>query len=202
MQGEKVKTGIKDGHKVTGNKRKQWKFYDKINDIMGNRPSVAPPVVLDTLQDQACASTSSTEKKTSDDEGKEDEEESKDLTGDEEEDESLKETKSSNSVAEKSTSIVKGKGKKRKRAKAEVMEDIMTKAMKTMTDGLKESEKMFVKLEEKHMQFEERMKERDREFQKEMMKMLISRFPSPNPAQYPMYQPYSSQPGYYPNDSV
>jgi len=61
---------IRDGHKETGNKGKQWKFYDKINDIMGNRPSVEPPVVLDTLQDQACASTSSTEKMTSDDEDK------------------------------------------------------------------------------------------------------------------------------------
>ena len=71
--------------------------------------------------------------------------------------------------------IVKGKGKKRKHAKAEVMEDIMTKAMKTVTDGLKESEKMYVELEEKHMEFEERKKQKDREFQKEMMKMLVSR---------------------------
>ena len=61
---------IRDGHKETGNKGKQWKFYDKINDIMGNRTYVEPPVVLDTLQDQACASTSSTEKMTSDDEDK------------------------------------------------------------------------------------------------------------------------------------
>ena len=61
---------IKDGHKETGNKWKQWKFYDRINDIMGNRPSVTPPVVLDTLQDLACASTSSTEKITTDEEEK------------------------------------------------------------------------------------------------------------------------------------
>jgi len=39
------------------------------------------------------------------------------------------------------------------------MEDIIAKAMKTMTDRFKESEKMFIDLEEKHMQFEERMKE-------------------------------------------
>ena len=30
--------------------------------------------------------------------------------------------------------------------------------MKTVTDGLKESEKMYALLEERHMQFEERMK--------------------------------------------
>ena len=71
---------IKDGHKETGNKRKQWKFYDRINDIMGNRPYVTPPVVLDTLQDLACASTSSTEKITTDEEDKGNEEKNKDLT--------------------------------------------------------------------------------------------------------------------------
>ena len=42
----------------------------------------------------------------------------------------------------------------------------MIKAMKTATDGLKESEKMYVELEEKHMEFEERMKQKDQEFQK------------------------------------
>ena len=56
----------------------------------------------------------------------------------------------------------------------------MTKAMKRVTDGLKESEKMYVELEEKHMEFEERMKEKDREFQKEMLTMLVIKpFASP-----------------------
>ena len=79
----------------------------------------------------------------------------------------------------------------------------MTKAMKTVTDGLKESEKMYVELEEKHMEFEERMKQKDQEFQKKMMKMLVSHLPPPSPAQYPMYQPFSPQPGYFnPNDRL
>ena len=47
---------------------------------MGNRPSVTPPVVLDTLQDLACASTSSIEKITTDEEEKGNEEKNKDLT--------------------------------------------------------------------------------------------------------------------------
>jgi len=99
-------------------------------------------------------------------------------------------------------SIGKGKGKKQKRAKAEVMEDIMAKAMKTMTDGIKESEKMFIDLEEKHMKFEEKMKERDHKFQKEMMKMVMSRFTPSNPATYPLYQPYSSPGLFNPNNSL
>jgi len=78
-----------------------------------------------------------------------------------------------------SEKIAKGKGRKRKRAKAEVMEEIVTKAMRTVTDGLKESEKMYAQLEERHMEFEERMKEKDRDFQKEMMNLLVSRLPPP-----------------------
>jgi len=78
----------------------------------------------------------------------------------------------------------------------------MAKAMKTMTDVIKESEKMFIDLEKKHMKFEERMKERDHEFQKEMMKMMMSRFTPSNPAPYPLYQLYSSPGLFNLNDSL
>jgi len=79
----------------------------------------------------------------------------------------------------------------------------MTKAMKTVTDGLKESELMYVELEEKQMEFEERMKEKDWEFQKEMLTMLVSYLPLPNPKQYrtSIYQPNYT--GYFnPNDGL
>ena len=157
-----------------GNKRKQWKYYDKVNDIMGNRPSVTPPVT------RLCMSINILYR---DDNGGE--EDSKDVSG--------KETKCTGNVSEKS---VNGNGKKRKHIMTEVMEYIMMKAMKTVTDGLKESEKMFVEFEEKHMKFEERMNQKDQEHQMEVMKLLVSRLTPPNPAQYPLYQPYSSQPGY------
>jgi len=35
---------IKHGHKEI-----EGKFYNRINDIMGDRPSVTPPVIFDTL---------------------------------------------------------------------------------------------------------------------------------------------------------
>ena len=41
------------------------------------------------------------------------------------------------------------KGKKRKRSKGEVLENVMIKVVKTMTDGMKSSDKMFTELEEK-----------------------------------------------------
>jgi len=43
---------VKDKNKQTGNYCKKMKFFDKINEIneiMGNKPSVNPPVVIDTL---------------------------------------------------------------------------------------------------------------------------------------------------------
>ena len=44
------------------------------------------------------------------------------------------------------------KGKKRKRDKGEVLENVM---MKAMTGGLRDSDKMFIDLDEKRMKFEE-----------------------------------------------
>jgi len=51
------------------------------------------------------------------------------------------------------------------------MEEVVTKAMKTVTEGIKELEKMLVELKEKQMQFEERIRQKDREFHVEMMRM-------------------------------
>ena len=53
------------------------------------------------------------------------------------------------------------KGKKRKRSKGEVLEDVMSKVMKTMTDGLKSSDKMFTELEEKRMKFKAQQRKED-----------------------------------------
>ena len=41
---------IKDGHNQTGRGRTKWKFYDQINELLGNRPATRPPVVLETLE--------------------------------------------------------------------------------------------------------------------------------------------------------
>ena len=44
---------IKDNHNLTGRGRSRWKFYHKINEILGNRPATRPPVLLDTLSDDS-----------------------------------------------------------------------------------------------------------------------------------------------------
>jgi len=65
--------------------------------------------------------------------------------------------------------------------------------MKTVTDGLKESEKMFLEMEERQMNFEERMRRQDQEFQMQMMKMMMSCLPSSSQNPYPPYPPYYDQ---------
>ena len=48
--------------------------------------------------------------------------------------------------------------------------------MKTMTAGLKSSDKMFTELEEKRMKFEEQQRKEDQEFQLKMMQLLQQRY--------------------------
>ena len=53
------------------------------------------------------------------------------------------------------------------------MEAVVSKVMKTVTEELKESDKMFVELEEKRMKFEEQQRREERQFQLRMMQMLV-----------------------------
>ena len=61
------------------------------------------------------------------------------------------------------------KGKKRKRSKREVLEE---KVMKTMTDGLSSSDKMFNGTWRKKIKFEQQQRCKEWEFQVRMIQML------------------------------
>ena len=39
---------MKDKNRPTGTGTTVWKFYDAVNDILGNKPATRPPVVIDT----------------------------------------------------------------------------------------------------------------------------------------------------------
>ena len=41
---------IKDNNNETGRDRKTWRFYDCMNDILGNKPATRPTIVIDSLQ--------------------------------------------------------------------------------------------------------------------------------------------------------
>ncbi|XP_065895990.1 myb/SANT-like DNA-binding domain-containing protein 7 [Dysidea avara] len=47
LKGEYKK--IKDGLKQTGNNRKTCKFFEELDEVMGTKPAIAPPVLLDTF---------------------------------------------------------------------------------------------------------------------------------------------------------
>ena len=95
------------------------------------------------------------------------------LTGISEVEESGSGRSSRNSTPASSSTAIKGK--KRKRSKGEVIEDALSKVEKTITEGLKESDKMFVELDEERMKVEEQQKRENRQFQLQMMQLHASR---------------------------
>ena len=47
LKGEYKK--IKDDLKQTGNNRKTCKFFEELDEVMGTKPAIVPPVLLDTF---------------------------------------------------------------------------------------------------------------------------------------------------------
>ena len=41
---------IKDNNKGTGNGRIEWKYFNKLDEILAVRPATHPPVLLETLK--------------------------------------------------------------------------------------------------------------------------------------------------------
>jgi len=75
--------------------------------------------------------------------------------------------------------------------------------MKTVSDGMKESEKMFLEMEEGQMEFQERMRQKDQEFHMRMMQMMMAGCSPQSSCQFTPYHhpfPPSSQSEYYYNN--
>ena len=43
---------VKDGNNKTGEDRKEWKYFEAIDDILGARPSTKPELLVDMLEDE------------------------------------------------------------------------------------------------------------------------------------------------------
>ena len=92
--------------------------------------------------------------------------------------------------------------KDRKRShcnKTDMFEGIMAKVVKTIADGLRESYRLFIELEEKRMESEERQRREERQFQLQLAQLLAGQptmqrppteFHSPS-SYYPNYPPAS-----------
>ena len=167
---------IKDNHNLTGRGRIEWKYFEKLYKILGTRPATCPQVLLETLDSQLQNDPLSDETDIGE------QEDGYNNTADDSTLDNLDGSEASGSCTptvirsrtpqnsrsgsrESDDSDKRGdssiKGKKRKRSKGEVLEDVMSKVMKTMTDGLKSSNKMFTELEEKRMKFEEQQRKED-----------------------------------------
>ena len=86
----------------------------------------------------------------------------------------------------------------------DTFEEVVSKVMKAVTDGLRETDKMFLELEEEKMEFETQQKRNERQFQLQLAQILVRR-PSSPPYHYSDYssQFYGAQPvaqsQYYPD---
>ena len=159
---------IKDSHGKTGTGRSKWKFYNGINEILGNRPATCPPVIIDTLNEE----TLGIQVEDSDNLLENvDDLSCQPSPGNPEEKSDLESIRSRSSTpvncgkrqndscdvepSNHSRSSTPVNTKQRKRSRGEMVEDIVTKMIKSVTEGLKKSDKMFIELETKRMKFEE-----------------------------------------------
>ena len=123
---------------------------------MGNRPATRPPVLLDTLDDNPDVVEEVCEEMSDDEEAENVEERSIDNSGSAEgldvELGSISATQTDHGHTEPSSRMSEAcgksssiKGKKQKRSKGEVIEQVVTKVMKTVTEEMKESNKLSIR---------------------------------------------------------
>ena len=148
----------KDGKKKTGTGRKDWRFFDATDDVLGHKPAMQPPVVVES--GEATVQTDIPE---------EDEQSVAEGVGDSKSDESEIRSRSETHVIEvdKGKTPVTGKKRKKSGDNMNKMETLVEKVMKMQN----ESEQHYLRLEEKMMEMEEQRQKEDRGFQLQMMKM-------------------------------
>ena len=208
---------LKDYHDETGKKRKQWKFYDKVDDIIGSKPATQPEVIIDTsvegtssriLSDEEGVGISDDEaiEKETEEEGKENETVTLGNEDDEKENWLKKEMKKHNIPS-----------RKRKHENQTKLDKTLNSVVNVITTAQRESDRMYMALEEKRIRFEENLlemedrrlredKEREerrrreeRDFQLKMM-MMFQKMSTPFPSQY-SYPPSSPYQPPFPSSS-
>ena len=188
---------VRDKNKITGNKRKTWKFMEVLDEVLGDRPATKPPIVIDTSSENQDENDSD---KTNDD-----------SIGDG----SLEDTTDTVSIAgTDTTSTSEGKSKnevkevkrisKKKRGREDRLQSIMGGIVNQILESQEKSDERYFELEEKQMKLEqedkereERMKKDEMDFQLRMMSMITQAHASNS--LYPCTTPYST-PYYQHND--
>ena len=189
---------IKDNNGLTGRGRGKWKFFDALDEVLGNRPATCPPVVLDTTLDDPetedqSASALDDAVNLSDGEEVSDDENSLPVSGLDTSNSSPAASASGSIASDDSESIKKKREKRKRKSKEEQLENVLTKVMKTVTDGMRETEKMLIEVEEKRLANEAQQRRKDSQFQLQLAQIFAGQ-PSSSPYHYPGYQSQFYQP--------
>ena len=85
----------------------------------------------------------------------------------------------------------KEKTRKKRKTREEQLENVLTKVMKTVTDGMRDTEKMFIEVEEKRLSNEAEQRREERQFKLQLAQIFAGQ-PSSPPYHYPsqFYQPH------------
>ena len=178
------------------------KFFEELDEVMGTKPAIAPPVLLDTF------STPTTESSDHEEAYQRNDEESLNnslTSGGSVDGDGKAEEKQSSEVNDKDEAAEKRVEKKpvsKKRSRDEKLEKTLDTFMKGMAKALSSSDERFINLEEKRIKLdkmmlkmendrikenearEERRRREDREFQLKMFTLLHSN--NATPTQQPM----------------
>ena len=180
----------KDSLNLTGNKRKQCKFFNELNDILGDWPSTKPATVIDTL------AAASPRDDCLDNDGTQDINASNDTSmtesvpdsSSDKPDNTVVKTKDSTSKETDAVEEEKTKEQKvaakleqdKKRIKWQTREERLEKSMNTLIDKVmkrqEECDQKFMELECKRMKLEERMLELESERRKEHREFQLHLF--------------------------
>ena len=176
---------IKDSNARSGSGRKEWKFYNAMDNVLGHRPATRPPVIVESssssMSPEEELSTSLlptpppssvlSERIILENDGVGDGEVAGSSSGD---------------VAEQKKKIV---NKKRKKSidKFQKIEGLVDKVIKLQED----SDNRYLKLEERMLELEEKRFKETQELQLRMLSMLCNHAPNfrSSPASHPLVYP-------------
>ena len=119
---------VKDNNNQTGNNRKTCKFYERLDNVLGNKPAMRPPIVIDSFESSS-GNNSCDSQKSNDDESASNNKQTSDLNTEKSEEKSPPSDLSSDQTDEHHD---KKSQAKRKRSQDEKME----KAMGTIVLGI------------------------------------------------------------------
>ena len=151
---------IKDKHGKTGEGRKNWKFLEPMDSVLGHKPATRPPIVVESSVGPGLGLQFT---ETFEETGFDTEAEAED---NEEQHSELPLT--SKQQGERKKMQADKTNRKRKRESFSRMEELMERIIKVQ----EESDKHYVKLEEKLLEMEERRERESQDFQFRMMSLL------------------------------